>query len=74
MLAPGAAMISRIQFLETVDRQPAGSLNLALQDEELQHALVRAEHTLERVSAQVFGERGHGRRVLNLEEGVVAVL
>ena len=72
MLAPGSFVL--LSLNDVLKREPAWSLNLQLQDEELQHTLLSAKDGLKRVAGQIGWQRRHRGRVLDLQYLVLAML
>ena len=72
MLAPGSFEL--LSFDDILKREPARSLNLLLQDEELQHTLLCAKDGLKRVTGQIGWQGRHRGWVLDLEDLMLAML
>jgi len=72
VLAPCSLILKHSSWV--LDREPARSFDLRLQDEELEHALISSEDGFERIASQVGWKRRHRGRVLDLEELVLSVL
>lgn len=71
MLAPSSLELSGLLWV--FQSEPAGSLDLLLQNEKFKHALLGTKEGFERVASQIGGERRHSRGVLDLKDLVLAV-
>ena len=74
LLAPGLSELGLGVLLGILDCEPAGALDLLLQDEELKHALLGAEYALKCVASEVGRKGRHSRGVLDLQDLVLAML
>ena len=71
LFAPGVFELCLL--LEVLDRQPAWSLDLSLQQEYLEHALVCSKNTLKSITSQVGRKRWIFSWILNFEEFVLSM-